>query len=129
VDPYLKSPVMPGQRFWLFLYPQSISSLRHVWSHPAFGEEGALSPKQETSEQWLRNFCASADCPGYETVMEIIREGSVGSGYDHSYMDGDYIHIGGSDAHGEIPPEFWTHAEIVLGRSIPNKPSWFSCSC
>jgi hypothetical protein len=36
VDPFLRTQVQRGDKFWLFLYPNSITNLRHVWEHPAF---------------------------------------------------------------------------------------------
>ena len=42
VDPYLEEPVEPGQRYWLLLYPNTVTSLRHVWTHPAFAPEDGM---------------------------------------------------------------------------------------
>ena len=38
VDPFLTEPVKPGQRFWLCLYPGTVTSLRHVWVSPEYPE-------------------------------------------------------------------------------------------
>lgn len=34
VDPFLRSPVVAGQRFWLLLDPGTATNLRHEWEHP-----------------------------------------------------------------------------------------------
>ncbi len=34
VDPFLAHNVLPGERFWLFLLPGTVTGLRHTWSYP-----------------------------------------------------------------------------------------------
>lgn len=126
VDPFLKVPVQPGQRFWLYLYPRTITGLNHQWTHPAFPDAKAgtvyVPPSTKLqSEQWLKDFCDRSDCPGYHAVMGAIESGNG--------FEDEYLHFNGSDAHGEIPSEFWEHVENVLGRKFAKHPTYFSCSC
>lgn len=147
VDPFLFGGVRKGHRFWFVMKPRMVHSLRHVWTHPDFPDEVPDSsvssakkiPAEYTAEQkakseaWLRAFCSHADCPGFDTVMAAI-QGDFGP-YDAKYygeaghMDDEYLHFNERDAHGEIPDEFWDHAEIFLGKNLPTRAKQFSCSC
>lgn len=123
VDPFIKVVVQKGERFWMYLYPRTITGLSHQWTHPAFeGTTGIYSRPGDrlASEKWLRDFCDRTSGPSYHTLMDAIENGQ---------MDGDYLSIYGSDAHGEIPDELWDHVEVVTGRKITNRPEYFSCSC
>lgn len=46
VDPFLKQPVFPDEKFWLVVYPRQITSLRHVWTHPDFPEIPEVAVEQ-----------------------------------------------------------------------------------
>lgn len=108
-----RSVIAYGSRFWLVVLPRTITSLRHVWEHPAFPASGecdvapvAATPTAEpasataeavaASEQWLRDFCDNADCPGYDAVMDVILKGEW---RDENHSD-DAYYSGG--VHGEI---------------------------
>lgn len=145
VDPFLVQDVQEGQRFYVLLFPNTVTGMRHEWTHPAFAaaekakERGKAiveeRHKKMVSEKWLREFCDGADCPSYDLLMEAIQsEGNRMKGRgDDDYVTievrSDYIYVGGSDAHGDIPDEFWDHVEVVTGKKAKLRPTGFTCSC
>ena len=38
VDPFLPTGVSISDKFWFVMAPRMVTSLRHVWNHPAFPE-------------------------------------------------------------------------------------------
>lgn len=35
-DPFLKQTISKDQQFWMLLFPNTITNLRHEWEHPHF---------------------------------------------------------------------------------------------
>lgn len=137
VDPFVNG-VAKGERFWLVVYPRQITSLRHVWTHPAFGDEPAKPAKaadKAASEAWIRNFIDYGNAPrDYDLLINAAigdhhKNQDENDGYHYTRGDNEYLHFNGRDACGEIPPEFWDHVEVVTGRKVPFRPASFSCSC
>lgn len=126
VDPFLKAAVLKGQRFWLYLYPRSITGLNHQWTHPAFpdAKEGDVySPPSEklASEKWIRDW---ADGYGvtYTDMIDAAKD---------YVRRGDYFSRGGTFEGERVPEQFWEHYERVTGTVVKteDKGSFFSCSC
>jgi hypothetical protein len=126
VDPFLKQPVKAGETFWLFLYPGTIASLRHAWTHPALPEDHVPQDKVamaiSESRSWLEEF-ASGHGVRYVHLLDAANSIATG-GETGDYLPGLYDGI-------EIPPELWEHFQNVTGRTVAanRRGDWFSCSC
>lgn len=126
VDPFLTHRIELNQHFWCVIYPRKITSLRHVWSHPAFDEEVVALPQkkityEDISKKWIEDYAASIGL-GYSTLMDGAK----------NYLDyDDYLSLGGLLEGESVPAEFWTHYAVVTGKDIPSnkRHSFFSCSC
>lgn len=120
VDPFLSCDVKNKQTFWLFMYPNTVTNLRHDWTHPAFAEQSATS-ELEASIAWMREAARSLGV-SYETL--------VGSG--SPLVEGDYINNGEHirDIWYGLDEEFWKHHKIITGRDVSmNDRGGFTCSC
>ena len=122
VDPFLQCAVLPGQTFWLFLRPNTVTGMRHHWEHPAFIAEG---PSE--SVKWLMDFAERAGL-GYERMMGIVED----------YVDNAEVWVErdserARDVYYECSEDFWKHYEAVTGVKEPkSERHWgapFSCSC
>lgn len=109
IDPFLTSPVFEGQQCYLYLYPNTIQSLNHVWTHPAF--------KESEAEQWLR-FFAQTHRHDYEAMLKEAVTGDMCFG-DTSVNDID----------DETKKRFWDYVEEVTGRKVHERLDYFRCAC
>lgn len=131
VDPFLKNAVATGERFWMLLYPQTITGLRHDWSHPEISQDGLGVGSY--SEKWLRDFAASTDAD-YHEMMAVAATHCE----DAKSSWPDYLIEGGKWEGQDTPDEFWTHFQNVTGKKPKgwegsdgktHLPGIFSCSC
>lgn len=127
IDPFLDGYVADGDRCWLFLFPSTITGLRHEWTHPAFPEKQPQPVMQqeddsslEYSERWLRGF-AEKYSGDYAEMISGVASGK-------GAFFGDVLE------YGDFRPgsEFWKHVAVVTGKDftaehIENTP--FRCAC
>lgn len=126
VDPFLSQAVLKGQRFYMFLDPNTITSLRHEWTHPAFKEEAPKeeSAKKREAEAWLRAYALRQNC--YDEPEEAFDR------LIHGLRTREILSYG-SDLHGlhelEDADNLRHYAETYLGIKINWGDYSFSCSC
>lgn len=121
IDPFLPpNSANKGTRCWMFLRPCTITSLRHEWTHPAFGEHAAelyTDSLQEESVKWLKKF-AEDNGVGYARMVSTMDAGGA------VHMD--------HDVNRYADDEFWRHMGIVTGKLYDDNHqnnAYFSCSC
>ena len=114
IDPFLSCEVKKGQKCWLFLYQNTITSLRHEWSHPLFGDLGK-------AVAWLKAFADEADL----SYGELLAAADAYLKYDA------YLCEGGKWEGFYMPDDFWNYYQTVSGELVPEdkRGSFFSCSC
>lgn len=136
VDCFLPRPVKKGERFWVFLYPGTIKSLRHSWTHPSFDMRQQLIRQIEESpaKRRMKTFAESLNRDGEDydgnpyskvTFEELIDRAT-------SYVNGgEYWSEGGRFEGQGLYPEFWSDFEELTGLKVPDgdRYSFFSCSC
>lgn len=128
VDPFLKVNVKKGDKFWLYLYPGSITSLEHKWSHPAFSEKKEFKPdNRSASEAWMREWAAEHMSYDYYGDGNLSEDAS----YQKAIEAGHNLSVGPYEsARDYIDDVWWIHWEIITGcKRPPENDRYFSCGC
>lgn len=127
VDPFLTTPVLKGQWCWMFLYPQTITSLRHDWTHPAF--VGAAPIAADAPDRaWIERFAARLD----QTYNRLMQAADLWVETDDGKYGGDYT-MDNSETYKNVASddwkEFWRHYAAITGRAPKHEGCFFTCSC
>ena len=130
VDPYLARKVQAGEKFWVFLYPNTVTSLKHNWTHPAFGNEipdvnAFQQIRTFESKKWLENFANDIGL----TYSELMNAADYAAERDDDDWS-SYVTIGVDTPYDKIG-ELWEHYAKVRGVKLPKgfARNFFSCAC
>lgn len=128
IDPFLECGyVTDKDRCWLFLFPSTITGLRHEWTHPAFpdqaSQDSAATPDEsevDYSRRWLQGFATKYRGSYADMIAGAAAGTGTGFGEDLEY--------------GDFSPgsEFWRHVSIVTGKTFTKEHmerTSFRCAC
>lgn len=99
VDPFLHKGVRPGQKFWLFLYPRTVTGLRHDWTHPAFELKHDVGARE-----WIKDFANDRGL-SFAELMAAAK--------DWIEFAAQFERGGRGDS---VPNEFWDHYYNLTGK-------------
>lgn len=124
VDPFLPGAVFPGERFYMWLTPNTITSLRHLWTHPHFDSDLISHDAHgEKSKAWI---AGHADRLGLSVDVLMADAADWLRHQDHKIQQGSERWRDEFNA-----TEFWHHYEVVTGKPVAEdlKQSFYCCTC
>jgi len=128
VDPFLRENLYQGQLAYLFLYPNTVTGLRHVWTHPAFieSDEALKIEHARTYVTRIAQICGRT----YEAMIEICT--------DYAEDESEFL-MDNTERYKQVSceewAEFWDHFFVLTEiRRSKIDPVWdlgapFTCSC
>lgn len=124
--------VEAGNTAWVLLYPETITTLRHVWEHPVIDSIEAVKPSDDKREsiEWMTRYAAD-NCPYFVeaqcTPDEIYRR------FMQTILVDKEVFYYGCDLHdaSELndPEQFFRHLSVIMGRAVTPDELTYSCTC
>lgn len=124
VDPFLTKSVVKGEWFWMVLKPRLITSLRHVWTHPAFPSDEVSIEEKSSGSRAQDRLDSIAKEMGVDPTVLINRT--------KAYLQrGEYWNAGDLFEGASLPDEYWDVYEEVTDTKVDedDRHNFFSCSC
>jgi hypothetical protein len=81
IDPFLPLAVSEGEHCWVFVTPNTITGLRHEWTHPLVDGED----RRAIAEFWLREFAPKVPIDYDDMMLQLRERGGVYIGEDLNY--------------------------------------------
>lgn len=121
VDPYLKAEVRRGQQFYILLFQNTVTGMRHEWQHPDF-PAGSLVDRG-AAKQFVEGVAARVGL----TFGELM-DAAEGWARHHDYT------YENTESYKDVPyetwREFWKQFEVLTGLRPDDVESHpFTCSC
>lgn len=122
INPFAVGSINKGERIWVMLYPGTIQSLRHDWTHTEIDAITSRPYPQLSDEEYRRLEQIASNCGGL-TVQELI---DAAQNYQQT---GDYLSEGGRFEGCYVGEDFWRLYDLITGSRAIDRHSFFSCSC
>lgn len=129
VDPFLNDTVRKGQKFFIYLFPNTVTGMVHHWSHPAFSDE-----RMPDAIDHVAYICHITRDELLEHADEYVEDG----GSDRFF----HIHMGDNEYYNDVSGNDWTEfwKEYKTLRGLTELPKHitdgdygnripFSCAC
>lgn len=129
VDPFLKEFVEQGERFWLFLYPNTVIGMRHEWQHPAFpeatGDASIVKDPEGFHRQTLESVASQIGCSFSSLVERLELYGDDSCGGDDGIQEG----LNQLANNPSAIESMWNSYEALYGRVKTRVSGYFHCAC
>ena len=131
VDPFLKKSVKKDDIFYMCLYQNTVTGMRHHWLHPSFSEApkvievAKVKTEEELLKEEFKDIAEKAD-QSYNRFYNAFED----------YVDyNDYCYSGDNESYKNLSEidrnRAWEIFELLSGKPAPKdyRPIPFSCSC